>query len=107
MNEPIKPPTHLEKETKAWWAEVAAEYELEAHHLRTLTLACEQWDRAQAARKLIKKEGIAINDRFGQPKPHPAVAIERSASVAFARLMRELALDDTDPSRPPRVGGGT
>lgn len=107
MNDAIKAPTHLEKETKLWWSEVAADYELEPHHLRTLTLACEQWDRAQAARKLIKKEGITITDRFGQPKPHPAVAIARDASIAFARLMRELALDDTDPSRPPRVGGGT
>jgi P27 family predicted phage terminase small subunit len=104
-----KPPSHLEKATREWWQQIAEEFELESHHLRLLTLACEQWDRAQKARRILDKEGVSYDDRFGFPKARPEVAIAKDASIAFARLMRELALDDDggDPSRPPRVGGGS
>lgn len=104
-----KAPDHLEEATRQWWEQIAQEFELQSYHLRILTLAGEQWDRAQAAREIIASEGITYVDRFGQPKPRPEVAMARDASVCFARLMRELALDDDpgDPSRPPRVGGGS
>ena len=108
--DPRKPkaPAHLNAETQRWWSLIAKEYELESHHLRLLTLAAKQWDRAEAAERKIKHDGIFVKDRFGQQRANPAVAIARDASIAFARLMRELALDDAgDPSRPPRVGGGT
>lgn len=100
-------PSHLTAPTKAWWRQVAAEYDLEAHHLRLLTLACEAWDRAAQAREILAESGPVIDDRFGQPKAHPAVAIERDARIAFARLVRELDLDGEplpDPRMPRRRG---
>jgi len=68
-------------------------------------LAAEAWDRSQEARETAEREGAYYEDRFGQPKAHPAVAVERDSRIAFARLMRELDLDGApapDP-RPPRV----
>ena len=105
---PIQPPGHLRAETKRWWRSVVADWSLEPHHERLLTLAAEAWDRCQQARMALEEHGTIFQDRFGQPKTRPEVAIERDTRLAFARLVRELALDEIEPpqSRPPRTGGG-
>ena len=95
-------PAHLESATAEWWMDVVAEYGLEAHHIRLLTLAAEAWDRGQAARAVIDEEGLTFDDRFDQPKVRPQVAIERDSRTAFARLLRELALDYEEPLSTPR-----
>ncbi len=97
------PPKHLEPETRNWFAEIAASYELESPHLRLLQLAAEAWDRCQEARAQLAKDGITFQDRFGNIRPHPAAGIERDARTAFARLLRELNLDlDEAPPEAPR-----
>jgi P27 family predicted phage terminase small subunit len=93
-----KPPSHLRQTTKTWWKSVVSEYELEQHHLKLLRLAAEAWDRGQQAREQIRKHGMTYNDRFGAPKPRPEIAIERDSRIAFARLLRELALDVDAPA---------
>ena len=100
-------PEHLSPATRRWYRQVARGYELEPHHLRLLALASEAWDRGQEARLLVAAEGLVVLDRFEQPRPHPAVGIERDSRLAFARLLRELALDAEPPTeaRPPRTGG--
>ena len=103
-----KPPAHLRPTTARWWCSVVADFELEAHHLRLLTLACQAWDRGEQAREVIAKEGLTFKDFRGQPKARPEVAIERDSRLSFARLVRELGLDlgeDPSQSRPPRVRG--
>lgn len=106
----FSPPNHLRPDTGAWWQSVAAGYALEAHHVRILTLAAEAWDRGQEAREAIAKHGAVYVDRFDQPRARPEVSIERDARIAFARLVRELALDLDPPDeagRPPRLGVAT
>lgn len=68
-------------------------YALDAHHLRLLQLACEAWDRAADARRQLEVDGAVYRDRFGAPRAHPAVAIERDARLAFAKLVRQLDLE--------------
>ncbi len=96
----LKPPAHLQPATAEWWSEVAGAFLLESHQYRLLTLAAEAWDRAQEARERILADGAYIKDRFGQLRGHPALAVERDARLAFARLVRELALDSDGPSIP-------
>jgi hypothetical protein len=93
--------------TRRWWGAVIAEYELEEHHVRLLTLAAESWDRATQAREAIDREGLTYVDRFGTPRVRPEVAVERDSRIAFARLLRELSLDVEPPAevRPPRLMG--
>jgi P27 family predicted phage terminase small subunit len=103
-----KPPSHLQAATKRWWQAVHEAYELEEHHARLLQMACEAWDQAQEARAALRKHGPTYNDRFGQPRSRPEVAIERDSRLAFCRILRELRLDiqpDDDP-RPPDLNGG-
>lgn len=100
-------PKHLTPKTRAWWRSVTADYELEPHHIRLLTLAAEAWDRCQEAREVLAEEGLIFTDRFGSPRSRPEVGIERDSRLAFARLLRELALDVEPPkdNRPPRIAG--
>ena len=99
------PPKHLKPATRQWWASAAGTFELEEHHYRLLTLAAEAWDRGQQAREAIVKKGLTFDDRFGAPHARPEVAVERDSRIAFARLLRELALDIAAPgeSRPPGI----
>jgi phage terminase small subunit len=108
-NGATRAPKHLRNETKAFWLSVLRDYELEEHHVRLLTSACESLDRASEAREAISTEGAFFRDRHGQIKPHPGLAVERDNRGLFARLIRELNLTADNPtesySRPPRIGG--
>src|SRR5262245_52738853 len=102
-------PGHLRPETRQWFDDVVVEYVLEPHHVRILTLAGEAWDRGVQAREQLAKEGLTLTDRLGSIRPHSCAAIERDSRIAFARLLRELALDVDGPaeerSRPPAIHG--
>jgi phage terminase small subunit len=63
-------------------------------------MACEAWDRACQAREILAKDGIVIGGREAAARPHPAVAIERDARIAFARLVAQLSLDEELPAEP-------
>jgi P27 family predicted phage terminase small subunit len=99
-------PSHLSRRAQGLWRRIVREFLLAPHQLELLRRACEASDRADEARKLIKRDGLTTTDRYGQVKPHPAVNIERDARLALARLLRDLALSPEEPeeARPPRVG---
>jgi P27 family predicted phage terminase small subunit len=96
-----KAPAHLRDATRAWWRSVVRNYQLEPHHLMLLRAAGETWDRLQQARELLARDGLTVGGREGGIRPHPAVAIERDSRIGFARLIRELGLDDADEQRGP------
>lgn len=97
-----KPPRHLSTASAAWYSAVVEAYELEDWQHRTLTVAAEAFDRLVQARGLVDAEGLTIEDRFGQSRAHPALAIERDSRIAYLRAVRELNLEVEDPSQPPR-----
>ena len=62
----------------------------------------------ESARERIAAEGMTFETRYQELRPHPCVAIERDARVAYLRAVRELALADVsepDEARPPRLQG--
>src|ERR1700682_6032183 len=97
----MKPPKHLRPETPRWFAAVSERFELEQHHFRLLKLAAEALDRAEQAREALPEHGTVFNDRFGSPRARPEIAIERDSRIAFARLLRELGIDDVEPPVAP------
>jgi phage terminase small subunit len=103
----MKAPKHLKPETADWFNRVLADYQLEPHHIRLLTLAAQAWDRAEQAREVLAVSGLTFDDRFKAPHARPEVAIERDSRIAFSRLLRELCLDLEPPAerRPPAIGG--
>jgi len=107
----VTAPRHLSKSSRAAFRRVVDDYGLtdEPHALEVLRLALEAVDRAEEARTTIAAQGAYYTDRHGQPKAHPALAVERDSSIRAARMFRELSLDADDvpgEARVPRVGGG-
>lgn len=100
-------PEHLSERSRALWGSVVGSWALEAHQLRLLEEACVALDRSAQAREAIEVDGAFITDRFGVPKAHPGVAVERDARIAAARLFRELNLNlaEAEGARPPRHDG--
>jgi P27 family predicted phage terminase small subunit len=106
----IKAPSWLRPETKKWFLGVLDDFDLEESDVKLLTLAGEAFDRATQARETLAESGITSEDRLGNIRKHPAVSIEESARIAFARLIREIAITDSGPpadSRPPGVRNNT
>jgi P27 family predicted phage terminase small subunit len=91
------PPEHLSAEMQHWWRAIVADFDLDSHHLRLLECACDAWDRMTQARATITDEGLTVEGATGK-RTHPAVNIERDARASFARLIRELDLDEPAPS---------
>ena len=105
-NSTPQPPKHLSAQAKQFWRSVVNLFELEEHNLDLLESACVQLTRSEQERGIIEKEGLVVKDRFSQPKPHPAVELERQAHMAFVRIGRELGLSIEAPdSRPPLPAG--
>lgn len=94
------PPGHLSPAMCAWWRSVLESHDLEEHHLHLLESAASAWDRMVQARLALDEHGLIFEDRNGDPKARPEVAIERDARTAFARLVRELDLDAAPPPQP-------
>lgn len=89
-----KAPKHLSKEAKEIFNGLAADYSIDdIAGLRILRVACESFDRAQACRTAIDRDGLTVLDKFGQVKPHPLIAAERDSRAAFLAGLKALNLD--------------
>src|SRR4051812_8331849 len=93
-------PRHLSEPARRLYADVLARYVLEAHHLAILTKALEAFDRAEAARVIVERDGLLVATRFGEVKASPAIAIERDARAAFMAGIKQLGLDVEGPPPP-------
>jgi len=88
-----EPPAHLKADARRMWQRLRSDYVLDdAGALALLQAACEAYQRAQEARAVIDAEGAVMKDRFGQPKAHPAVTIERDARGQMIAALRALRL---------------
>lgn len=94
------PPSYLSEVMQDWWRTVLADYDLDRHHLHLLEAACGAWDRMIEARTALDANGLTYADQNGCPKPRPEVTIEKDSRIAFARLVRELDLDEAPPPEP-------
>jgi phage terminase small subunit len=107
---PPDPPRHLATDSRALWRVLTAAYEFEAQELHTLRLALEALDRANQARRAVRRHGITYEDRFGAPHCRPEIAVERDSRQAWVRLMAALDLPAEDGpeayGRPGRDAGG-
>ncbi len=86
-------PAHLSLPARRLLTEVLRLYELEPHDQAVLVKALEAWDRAEQARQRIDTDGLTIESRFGELKPHPLLSTERDSRAAFLAGMKQLGLN--------------
>ena len=93
-----KAPAHLSAPAKKWWRALTDTYEFtEPDSVLILETALSCYDRAEAAREMVQKEGAVVKDRFGQLKAHPATVTERDGKMAMLRALKQLGLDVLPP----------
>src|SRR5690348_13925722 len=93
-NPPPAPPETLSEPALSMWHQLQTEYQItDKGGLVILTAACESFDRMRDAQELVKREGLTVNDKYGQKKTHPAVIIERDARAAMLSALKQLNLD--------------
>jgi hypothetical protein len=91
-----RPSETLSPTAKQFLAGVVADFAINDTSGRQLVLeAARCIDRISEARAIIRKTGPVVNDRFGCPKMHPAVLIERDSRQQLAMCLRNLRLDVT------------
>lgn len=95
-------PKHLTAGTKRWIEYIEKTWTIDEHLHDVVVLAGETRDQILKDTKRVQTEGEYYTDRWGCPKPHPALAEIRNNKVVFARLLRELNLSDApETPRPP------
>src|SRR5262245_9076343 len=92
-------PAHLSKRMKQFWDWVNNQNHKELSNDKQLILveACEAFDEAERCRRIIKREGMVVEDRFKQRKSHPLLTIEQNARMQFAKLVQNLYLHTITP----------
>lgn len=96
-----KAPKHLSLEARRFVERVWEAYELSDHHDRLLIEAAGALDRANAARaELDKKQSLIFIDRHGNEKASPLIQVESTNRALFAKLLKDLRLDETPPEKP-------
>jgi P27 family predicted phage terminase small subunit len=100
------PPTGLSPEAKAWWTRLQTEFGIEdPGGVTILSCAADALDRVRQAKAVIAKEGLVVQDRFGQQQAHPADRIERDSRAQLLACLRDLHLDVEPIRRPGRPDG--
>jgi P27 family predicted phage terminase small subunit len=88
-----QPPTHFGQEEVAIWKRVFSDYDI---HTETaadvLAVTLEAHMRCREARQRIEQDGMVVNGRDGQPKPHPLLAVERDSRAQFLAGLKALGL---------------
>jgi hypothetical protein len=90
-----RPPACLSDKSKGLWRKIMSEFELEADAVETLRVALENLDLADAARKLLRDEGLVVAG-----KKHPASDAVKLHDGMYLRSLRALALDVVAPGQP-------
>ena len=104
----MKTPQHLKQHGRKLWQELQAEYAItDSAGLALLARAAECLDRLADAQALIERDGSVVDDRYGVPKQHPAISIEKDSRNGFFAALKAMNLDieplRDGPGRPPGV----
>jgi len=95
----LEKPVDFGPEGSSLWDEIAgdADLVLRPDEFRLLELACRQLDMIASLRAAFNaKPEYIVKGSTGQPVVNPLVAEIRTASSAFASLMRQLGVPDSD-----------
>jgi phage terminase small subunit len=96
MSDLPTPPDHLNG-SRHFWTAVLTEWELSAPEIEILALACSALDRADSARKAVRRQGAVLEaPPHGSLRVNPSVTIARNEALTAAKLLKELKLAAED-----------
>jgi phage terminase small subunit len=87
-------PDHLSAAMRAFWEATFEQRRLQMFQIHLLEKACESYDRAEAARKILDTDGLTFLDRFNQPRARPECNVEAVARAQFMKLITAVGLYD-------------
>jgi phage terminase small subunit len=99
----------LKSRGSQFWKRVTEQYELvEEPDLERLKMACGCLDEIADCERVIKKNGLFIENRYGGLIENPAQKVIRDTRLLFVRIIREMGFDlaTVPESRPRRRYGG-
>lgn len=86
--------TEFSSEGKALFEKLISEYQIQdAGGLAILKTGIEAFERMRAAKAQIDKDGMTIEDKWGQIKAHPLCAVERDSRAQFLAALKQLNFD--------------
>lgn len=89
-----KAPKHLSPEAKKWWQRIMETYDISDDGGQwILQTACEAYQRMSECKAILDRDGLTVEDRHGQKKPHPLIPAERDARAAMLSALKQLNLD--------------
>lgn len=100
------PPKALGRDARRLWRAVLTEYECSPSELFLLESAAQAHENACAAWRTLAAEGAVIQDRYGSPKQHPAIATANQMAQLVARLLKQLGVELVDEATVKLKGRG-
>jgi P27 family predicted phage terminase small subunit len=64
-----------------------------------LSLLSESLDMFYQCKERIKKDGLLINDRYGNPNKHPLLQIQTAYQIQILKVVKELGLSPLASSK--------
>ena len=90
-------PRALSQEATALRDALAKEFNIRDHEGKALLrVVAESFDSMQEAQRLIDLHGAVTQDRFGQLRGNPALAMLRDARSSYMRALKDLNLATQD-----------
>jgi P27 family predicted phage terminase small subunit len=104
MQQVPKCPRFLKKTGRTWFRRVAVEFEFSSSaETELLIQAASTLDTIADCRERIATDGLVVPTGTGSVKPHPCANLERDLKTVFARLCRELRLNEPATDEANRV----
>lgn len=102
----LAPPARLSVEAQEQWTAFTLEFDFDDQSLMILLTSLEAFDRMrQAQRELAEHGSLTFVTRYGEPKPHPASAVENRSRAAYVAGLKSLGLDLEPLKAPGRPAG--
>ena len=90
----MKIPKHLGKHGADLYQRIVNEFGIDdSGGLQLLLACCEALDRLRQVQEVIAKDGVTVQDRFGQVRPHPLLTVERDCRTQIISSIKNLNLD--------------
>jgi P27 family predicted phage terminase small subunit len=96
LQELVEPPDHLPRYGRQFWSETIVELVsvgvVDRIDVSLLEQLCVQYTRIRQAQDVLAEDGLFARGSTGQIREHPALKIEREATLLFLRLAEQFGI---------------